>query len=379
MIDEYVVRFKAETQQFNNSLNDMKAGMKEVTKGGADIKELSKDIKQLSNIKSSKGVLGTLSKAIRDINRELEKTQSTLNSKSTRLNEIESRSMENQLKQLGLSPADAMIMAQGFQGTKDWEKVAEGVTLPKDVVPEWHKLNEELADLSEKKFGLQEINQTLSDFSDRIKSLNPNANLKDMDVGKLQAFYQELSDFAKANMDVSPQMAKLFEAVSKNFDFPEGTSVKQVWQDLVNYLQGTVKSTISNTKRDITNLGKAIDQTAQSQNNLRKQSKEANKETEKSGKSASKASNAFTKFFSRVKTMILYRAIRSALSAISNAMKEGIQNLYQYSKATDGVFSGAMDTFASYSLYLKNSLATVLAPLIQSLIPVFKRLVEWIA
>ena len=71
--------------------------------------------------------------------------------------------------------------------------------------------------------------------------------------------------------------------------------------------------------------------------------------------------------------------VRKALSDIANAFKEGTENLYQYSKATDGVFSGAMDTYSSYALYLKNSLATVIAPLLQSLIPYFKQLVEWIA
>ena len=81
-------------------------------------------------------------------------------------------------------------------------------------------------------------------------------------------------------------------------------------------------------------------------------------------------------FFNSVKRIMLYRAIRTVLKEIGQGIKEGITNLYQWSKALNGHFSAAMDRAATASLYYKNSIATVFAPLIESVIPVLDKLVD---
>jgi len=79
--------------------------------------------------------------------------------------------------------------------------------------------------------------------------------------------------------------------------------------------------------------------------------------------------------FGRVAKM---RAMRYAIRAITQGFKEGISNLYQYSKMMNGSFAKSMDTAASSMLTLKNSLATAVAPLIEMLIPVLQQVVGWI-
>lgn len=73
--------------------------------------------------------------------------------------------------------------------------------------------------------------------------------------------------------------------------------------------------------------------------------------------------------FSAIKRIALYRLIRSVIREITQGLKEGIQNIYAYSRALSGEFASAMDSLATSSLYLKNSLGAMAAPIIQSLIP----------
>lgn len=81
-------------------------------------------------------------------------------------------------------------------------------------------------------------------------------------------------------------------------------------------------------------------------------------------------------FFSSIKRVLFYRAIRMMLSEITKGIKEGIDALYQYSKALNGTFAGAMDTLATSKQYLNNSLGAALAPLIEAAAPVIDFLVD---
>ena len=73
--------------------------------------------------------------------------------------------------------------------------------------------------------------------------------------------------------------------------------------------------------------------------------------------------------FSAIKRIALYRLIRTVIKEITQGLKEGINNIYAYSNALGGEFASAMDSLATSSLYLKNSLGAMAAPILQSLIP----------
>lgn len=81
-------------------------------------------------------------------------------------------------------------------------------------------------------------------------------------------------------------------------------------------------------------------------------------------------------FLSAVKRVAVYRAIRLVLKEISQAFKEGIDNLYQYSKAINGQFAQSMDSLATSALYAKNSLAAMASPLINALAPAIDFIVD---
>ena len=85
--------------------------------------------------------------------------------------------------------------------------------------------------------------------------------------------------------------------------------------------------------------------------------------------SVHKATGAAGKFFASIKRIAMYRLIRMALSAMVQAMKEGINNLYQYSTLMGGTFAQSMDRLATSGQYLKNSLGAMAAPIINALAP----------
>ena len=76
---------------------------------------------------------------------------------------------------------------------------------------------------------------------------------------------------------------------------------------------------------------------------------------------------------------LMYNVIYSTLNMVTSAFKEGLSNLYQYSKEFGGRFSQSMDSIATSALYLKNSLASAFAPLVESLAPVLDTLISKVA
>lgn len=92
------------------------------------------------------------------------------------------------------------------------------------------------------------------------------------------------------------------------------------------------------------------------------------------GDKAKKGSNGLKTFWESLKRIAFYRFVRSVIRSITDAFKTGITNLYQWSAAVNGTFAKSMDRIATSTLYLKNSLGAMLAPLINTLAPV----IEWI-
>lgn len=93
-------------------------------------------------------------------------------------------------------------------------------------------------------------------------------------------------------------------------------------------------------------------------------------------KAVSNAKSRLAGFLAALKRIAVYRAIRSVLKAISQAFREGIMNMYQYSVLMDGTFKKSMDSLATSALYLKNSLGAMVAPLLNALAPAIDVLVD---
>lgn len=92
------------------------------------------------------------------------------------------------------------------------------------------------------------------------------------------------------------------------------------------------------------------------------------------------ASAGFKTLMASIGRIAMYRLLRTAIKELTQAFREGRDNLYQWSKINDGVFARSMDKLASSTLYLKNVLGTAIAPIIQNVIePAIYRLADLIA
>lgn len=94
-----------------------------------------------------------------------------------------------------------------------------------------------------------------------------------------------------------------------------------------------------------------------------------------------KAINGYKKFVNMIKRMVILRIIRNALRLIEEGLKEGRENIYQYSYALKGMDSAqayqTLDQLASTALYVKNSIGAAAMPIIQAFVPALKLIASW--
>lgn len=107
--------------------------------------------------------------------------------------------------------------------------------------------------------------------------------------------------------------------------------------------------------------------------------KEIDKLKDKTKDVTKKTNGIFSSIGKALKRIVLYRGIRSIISSIGNAIKTGVDNLYQFSKIGNGSFAQALDSMSTSVQYLTNSLGAALAPVIESLTPLITNIVDAMA
>ena len=101
---------------------------------------------------------------------------------------------------------------------------------------------------------------------------------------------------------------------------------------------------------------------------------ETKKETEKS---TSAMGNAFKGLAGKFAfAQLAVKGIEKAIQMLANACKQGIHNLYEYSSAIGGKFASNMDSAKNSLSQFTNSLGAVLVPLLNSILPLFTKIVD---
>lgn len=137
---------------------------------------------------------------------------------------------------------------------------------------------------------------------------------------------------------------------------------------------GEIANNINETDSAMQNLVQDEKDMAKAASAANKPIRDTKKEIKDTGKEAKKTSSKIGSFIKSIARIALYRAIRSMLKGIVSAFKTGAQNLYQFDKSIDGTFSKSMDTISSAAQNIKNSLAVIVAPLVESLAPAIERI-----
>lgn len=94
------------------------------------------------------------------------------------------------------------------------------------------------------------------------------------------------------------------------------------------------------------------------------------------GASIKDTSNSLSRLLASVKRVVLYRAIRTFLKEISQAFREGIGNLSAYSRLMDTQLHKSLDSIVTDALYIKNAVATIAEPIINTLAPAITALTD---
>lgn len=96
------------------------------------------------------------------------------------------------------------------------------------------------------------------------------------------------------------------------------------------------------------------------------------------GDAAKKANNPIKDFANSIKRIAMYRIIRSIIKEITEAIREGAQNFYEYSKAVGAPFAAAMDSVKNASLTMKNQVGSAFGELFQIVVPIIIDIISYI-
>ena len=120
--------------------------------------------------------------------------------------------------------------------------------------------------------------------------------------------------------------------------------------------------------------GTATKEAGQQAGNAERHTRDYGRAAQEAGNAAKRGTAGIATFWEALKRVAYYRFVRTIIKAITASFKEGLTHLYQYSNAINGHFAKSLDNLATSTLYLKNSLGTLAAPLIEALAPAL----EWI-
>lgn len=83
-------------------------------------------------------------------------------------------------------------------------------------------------------------------------------------------------------------------------------------------------------------------------------------------------------FAGNIRNALTFGLIYKAINAVSDALRTGVDNLYQYSKTINGTFAASMDRLSASMQYFKNSVGAAVSPIITALTPAIDTAVDHI-
>lgn len=94
------------------------------------------------------------------------------------------------------------------------------------------------------------------------------------------------------------------------------------------------------------------------------------------GRGLSNMTGHFSKFLSGIGRIALYRAIRTGIKIVTTAVREGVNNVYEWATIVGNSFQRTMDMIATSSNYLKNSIGAMFSPILDAIAPVLDAIVD---
>lgn len=90
------------------------------------------------------------------------------------------------------------------------------------------------------------------------------------------------------------------------------------------------------------------------------------------------STKGITNLWNSLKRIAMYRALRSAIKTITDGFNQGVENAYRWAQVNNNQLAASLDSLSTSSLYLKNSIGAMAAPLINMLAPAIATVVDWV-
>lgn len=329
-----------------------------------DSSEASKSVDTLSQS------LTTLGKSTADAGNSLDKVAESINKLRETLSKINTGNFKSQMKRIakGLLPLSKI----SFNSITSFAKELNALSVEK----------------------LAQISQL--DFSNLERAADSARTISNAPGGSGVLKAAESNSLPLTDMGTTEIPAKTAE-MSKKFE--EVTQRALELQDTINNTNSVdafinaasdadiLKMKLDEVKAKLAELIATDGEKAPGVANLIEKAKKLQEQLDGVSKSAKKASDSSKTLVGHLKSLAksisriaMYRAIRSFLSGITNSLKEGIQNLTKYSAAMNELDSShankTMTEFSSKWTQVKNSIAAAAMPILNALLPAFRRIAD---
>lgn len=202
-------------------------------------------------------------------------------------------------------------------------------------------------------------------------------------LGELSAALDKIKAPITVNMNVKgmEQLQKSVQEATANIPANASNITPTVDGSAVASEMGKIKASTEQAAGSFTTITSEATRAKQELKSAGGAAGDAGKKLKEVGTSAKQGASGLSKFASSLKRILMYRVVRSILSNIASAAKEGIQNLVLYSKAIGGIdasrANATMSQFASIGMQVKNSVGAALMPVLTALMPVIQTLANW--
>lgn len=188
---------------------------------------------------------------------------------------------------------------------------------------------------------------------------------------------KQAAEIQKAMYDstLDSMFTKPTSGMKKQFDDILKTAGKETGQSDI--LDSLIKNAeqLDTVEKPLTSISRRFDKLKDDAKSAAQAIKDLGKQMSKNFKNTV-LSEVMGKVAGSLERIIRYRAVNGVLKQIAQAFSEGVNNLYQYSKAIGTDFAKNMDSAATSLQYFRNSIGAMAAPILNALIPVFDSLID---
>ncbi len=178
-----------------------------------------------------------------------------------------------------------------------------------------------------------------------------------------------------STLDSVAQRAQSAFAALGNIQLPGLLGIQTTLQNMSHQLED-LQNRMANASEQAENLSQRMNNVGTTTSRTTPQVRQTSGSFSLLGKSAKHASGFMGKFIKSIGRIAFYRLLRTAIKAVTQAFKEGLQNAYQFSKRTGGLLAPALDKVSSAAGRMKNQLGAALGGVLTAIAPILIRIIN---